>query len=307
MSQNKEQPLITFRPYQEEVVRSRLRQIFLLWRRQTGKSYTLAHCALIRMMKRPNHLVTMVSASINIGGELLLKEAQIWADVLAKYRKICKVGNLKLETSADADDGELLDIDAFADIFEHNKLEAKIYHSKQIVSRTRVIAPNSDTAVGWTGDIFMDEIGRISNFKDVYEAVLPIMDSNPAFDLKMATTPPPDEKHPTYEMFLPPPVEWKHNPRGNWYIAPCGMDAHRVDAWDGEAAGVRYFHPRTREIISAERHRELAFDKTAWDRNHAVKFIAGGTAAVALGDIQRAQLLGIDECCEFATMEEVVL
>ncbi|MBQ2722344.1 MAG: hypothetical protein IJF70_05505 [Opitutales bacterium] len=301
------EPLLTFRPYQEEVIKCKFRQLFLLWRRQTGKSYTLAHCALIRMIKRPNHLVTMVSASVNIGGELLLKEAQIWANVLQKYRKICDDNKKKLITTADNDKGELLDIDAFADIFEHNKLEAKIYHSKNVVSRTRVIAPNPNTAVGWTGDIYMDEIGRIENFKDVYEAVLPIMDSHPEFDLRMATTPPPDDKHPTYEMFLPPSKDWEVNPRGNWYIAPCGMDAHRVDAWDGFAAGVKYFHPKTREILTPEQHRELQFDKTAWDRNHAVKFIAGGTAAVPLADIQRAMMLGRNQCCGFATMEEVKL
>ncbi len=301
------QPLFNFRPYQEEVVRSKLRQLFMLWRRQTGKSYTLAHCALMRMMRHKNRLITMVSASVNIGGELLLKEAQIWAEALRKYRELCDAQNLKLSTTADDDGGELLDIDAIADIFEHNKLEAKIYHSRGVVSRTRVIAPNPNTAVGWTGDIFMDEIGRIENFRDVYEAVLPIMDSHPEFDLRMATTPPPDEKHPTYEMFLPPERRWEVNPRGNWYVAPCGMDAHRVDARDGEAAGVHYFHPRTREIISAETARELAFDKTAWDRNHGVKFIAGGTAAVLLADVRRAQNLGDGECAERAVFEEVVL
>ena len=160
-------------------MRSKLRQLFMLWRRQTGKSYTLAHCALIRMMRHKNRLITMVSASVNIGGELLLKEAQIWAEALRKYRELCDAQNLKLSTTADDDGGELLDIDAIADIFEHNKLEAKIYHSRGVVSRTRVIAPNPNTAVGWTGDIFMDEIGRIENFRDVYEAVLPIMDSHP--------------------------------------------------------------------------------------------------------------------------------
>lgn len=285
--------IIKFRAYQEEVFWAKWRMMFWLWRRQAGKSFTLANWAIRRMMERENHLVTMVSASVNLGGELLLKEAQVWRTVLAAYKTKCE-----LKTSADDDRGELLDIDAIADLFEHNKLEARIYHSDTSFSRTRVIAPNPDTAVGWTGDILIDECGRIPNFKDVYEAILPIMDSNPDFCLIAATTPPPDEKHYSYEMFLPPEQEWIHNPKGNWYLSPSGIMAHRLDAWDGELAGAKYFHPHSqkREIITADMHRTLAFDKVAWDRNHAVKFIADTTAAVRLADIQRAMVLG-DGCC----------
>ena len=292
--------IIQFRAYQEEVFWAKYRMMFWLWRRQSGKSWTLANWALRRMMDRENHLVTMVSASINLGGELLLKEAQVWRKVLSDYKKIAE-----LKTSADDDNGELLDIDAIADIFEHNKLEARIYHSDAVYSRTRVIAPNPDTAVGWTGDILIDECGRIPNFKDVYEAILPFMDSNPDFNLIAATTPPPDENHYSYEMFLPPNKEWRHNPRGNWYQSPCGIMAHRLDAWDGDLAGAKYFHPQTREIITPELHRQLAFDKVAWDRNHGVKFIAGTTAAVRLADVQRAMSIGQNECVGIYKTEEL--
>lgn len=266
----------------------------------------MAYKALKRMMERKNHLVTMVSASVNLGGELLLKEAQIWARVLSEFQKFCvETKEFNLESSA-MEKGELLDIDAIADLFEHNKLEAKIYHSRTVCSRTRVIAPNPDTAVGYTGDIFVDECGRIPNFKDVFEAILPIMDSNPDFDFLAATTPPPDDKHETYEMFLPPEMNWNVNPRGNWYKVPCGIDSHRLDAWDGYAAGALYYHPQTREIITPEKHRELLFDKTAWDRNHAVKFLSGGSAAVSIADIQRAMAMGRGNCTGNYTTEEVV-
>ena len=301
-------PLISFRPYQKEIFWAKYRMMFMLWRRQSGKSYTLANKAVDRMMERQNHLVTMVSASVNLGGELLLKEAQVWRDVMAAYKKaFAENGSYKMDTSADDDKGGLLDIDAIADLFEHNKLESKIWHSNVTCSRTRVIAPNPDTAVGYTGDILVDECGRIPNFKDVFEAILPIMDSNPDFNFIAATTPPPDDAHPTHEMFLPPEREWPHNPAGNWYRAPCGIMSHRLDAWDGDLAGAHYYHPETRERITPEAHRELQFDKTAWDRNHGVKFITGGTAAVSLADIQRAMVAGRGCCTGFYTTEEITL
>lgn len=284
--------IIKFRSYQEPAFWSEFRTLFLLWCRQKGKSYTLANKALSRMMQRKNHLCTFVSASITLGTEFVRKEADVWATVIEFARDYAKAEGFKLTTNADDDQGKLIDIDGIADLFEHSKLESRIWHTNTICSRSRVIAANPDTAVGWTGDIFMDEVGRIAALKDVFEAVQPFMDSNPEFILWMATTPPPDDAHYSYEMFLPPVEEFPVNPRGNWYVSPSGIDVHRVDTFDGAAAGVVPFHPKTGEEIPPEEHRNLAFDKAAWDRNHACKFISGGTAALSLAAIQRAMALG---------------
>jgi len=259
------------------------------------------------MMDQPNHLVIFASASVLLGGELLLKEAEVWRTVINQFRSACGERDYKLVTSADASDGALLDIDAIADLFEHNKLEAKVYHSRTNFSRTRVVAPNPATAVGWTGDVYMDEVGRIENLKDVFEAVIPIIESNPKFELLMATTPPPDDKHYSFEMFQAPSREWKHSARGNWYLSPSNIDVHRVDAWDGQLANVNYYHPKTRAPITPDEHRALAFDKVAWDRNHAVQFIQGGTAAVSLADLARAMEIGKTDCAAFSTSERVFL
>ena len=305
---NKQEPFIKLRPYQQEVFWSKLRMFFLLWARQKGKSYTFANRAFRRMMENQNHLVIFVSASILLGGELLLKEAAVWQTVMTKYKAMLAANkDFLLRTSAEDDKGNLLDIDAIADLFEHNKLEAKIWHSNTSFSRTRVVAPNPNTAVGWTGDVYMDEVGRIENLKDVFEAVMPIIDSNPLFEFLMATTPPPDDKHYSFEMFLAPEKEWPHNPRGNWYESPSGIAVHRVDAWDGQAAGVHYYDSKIKgKIITPEEHRQQAFDKIAWDRNHGVKFIQGGTAAISLADIQRAMELGRGNCFGFASYERTV-
>ncbi len=278
-------PLIRHRVYQREAFVSELRRLFLLWCRQKGKSYTLGTKALDWLMATPGVLVTLISASMTLGTEVLLKEATIWRDMLEILRKAAEAADLKLTTNADG-----LDFDALCDILEHSKLEVKLWHSNTTCSRSRVIAPNPDTAVGWTGHIIIDEAGRIPNAKDVLEAVLPFMDSNPAFNLLMATTPPPDDKHYTFELFAPPAdAVFEVNPKGNWYRSASGIMVHRVDAWDAHAAGVPLYHPDTRAPISPEEHRELSFDKAGWDRNYALKFLAGGTAAVSMATRARAE------------------
>jgi len=290
-------PFIQFKPGQNEVFWRNLRIFFMLWRRQYGKSFTLGSRAMRRMMQRKNHTVMFASASILLGSEWIRKEAEVWRIVMTKYREMLLTqGTHQMRTTADDDKGQLLDIDAIADLFEHQKLETRIYHNSVDYSRTQVISPNPDTAVGWTGDIYMDEVGRIPNLRDVFEAVMPFIDSNPEFEMLMATTPPPDDKHDSFDLFLPPTKEWEVNAKGNWYRAPSGIMVHRLDAWDGAAGGAVYYHQETGAVITPEEHRALYFDKRAWDRNHGCKFITGGVAAVPLMSIQLAMEKGRDTC-----------
>ena len=71
-----------------------------------------------------------------------------------------------------------------------------------------------------------------------------------------------------------------------------GIRVHRLDVHDACAAGVPMYHPKTREKISPEESRRLAFDKTAWDRNYALRFIRGGVAACSL--CNRDQLFSVE-------------
>jgi hypothetical protein len=118
------------------------------------------------------------------------------------------------------------------------------------------------------------------------------MDANPEFLMWLATTPPPDDKHYSFELFQPPLQPFPVNARGNYYEAPGEITCHRFDHADAEAAGLRFYHPKTREVISPAEHRAIAFDKRAWDRNYALHFLAGGTAAVSLGALTRAMMRG---------------
>lgn len=267
---------------------------FWLWRRQAGKSFTAACKALRRMMMVPGLSSFFVSASVALAAEFIRKEAEVWQKVLAAYREACQAAKQELHTYS-SDKGRIIEFDAtnlddLSEVFEAQKLETRIYHSRTSYSRSRVIAPNPSTAVGWTGDIWLDEVSRMPELKDVLEAVLPFMSSNPQFRLLAITTPAPDDKHYSWEIFAPKPGEdnFTPSPRGNYYTSTAGIRVHRVDAWDAEAAGVKLYDDTTRLVVTPEEHRASYYDKQSWDRNYALKWIKGGSAALALTDIQRA-------------------
>ena len=264
-----------------------------LWRRQAGKSYTAASKALRRMMMVKGLSSFFVSASVALGTEFVRKEAEVWAKVIEETRIRALTAKQELHTYSN-EKGKSLefdfhDLDALCEVFESQKLETRIYHNRTTYSRSRVIAPNPATAVGWTGDIWMDEVGRMPDFKDVLEAVLPFMSSNPLYRLLMITTPPPDDQHYSWEIFAPKnDTLFTPNPRGNYYTSEAGYRVHRVDAWDAYAADIPLFDDVTRKAMTPEEHRLAAYDKTAWDRNFGLKFVTGGQAAISLDDLRHA-------------------
>lgn len=295
-------PIIQLRQPQKAAFWKKVRRLFLLWRRQLGKSHTLASKGLYRMMDRKNHLCVFCSASIPLGSEFIRKEAQVWSNVLVDFKKLAAAGKYNVTSSADG-----LDVDAIADLLEHGRLETKLWHDKTTCSRSIVVAPNPATAVGWTGDVFMDEVGRMPLLKDVLEALMPIMASNPEFLLWMSSTPPPDDAHYSFELFAPDQEEFPVNPDGNWYTSKSGVLVHRVDAWDAQAANIPLFDDDSGETVTPEQHRAKAFDKAAWDRNYGLRFLRGGTAAVSFASISRAMILGQSQGLAASISEEILL
>lgn len=293
-------PLITFLPPQEEVFWSTLRILFMLWRRQFGKSYTIGGKAMSRMMTRRNHSVFVVSASILMAQENIRKEVEVWNTLMDAYRKLCEAKNLKLTSNADG-----LDIDAVAEMFESSKLETRIWHSNTNYSRTRVVAPNPQTARGFSGDVFGDEIGFWPDFEGVFDAVEPIISRNPEWILWMATTPPKDDTHPVYDLLNPGEVAFPANARGNWFETESGYPVHRLDAYDGDLAGLPMFHPRTGKPCSVQEARDAALNKINFDRNYLLKFTASGSAAISRQAILAAQARGKDTCCGFDITDSI--
>lgn len=262
----------------------------LLWRRQTGKTEVLSTWALQTMLEKPGETVILASASLNVGGEVALRAAGIFWMVLARMRERFKA----LEASSITEGQEpkiLSDFEALKDAFIGGKLEVRFTHPDGRVSRLKVLAPNPATARGFSGTVFLDEIGFIHQFRELWDAVEPITSSDPTFRLIMCTTPPADAAHYSHELIVPPAgLEFEQvEPNGIWYRSEAGIMVHRVDAWDADAAGAKLYHPETRVELTTDEHRALALDKEAWDRNYGLRLASTGTAAVALNALHTAQ------------------
>lgn len=272
--------------------------IYFEARRQFGKTTTFAGISLKQMMKHPGRLVTFASASINVGKELIYKEAAVLADAMNAMKAEAEAAKMQLGLAeSGGKEYKDIDLDGIADLFERSRLEMRLHHSRTIQSRTQIIAPNPATARGFSGDVLIDEIGFIPDFAEVFEAMEPIASRDPSFRVLMASTPPPDESHLCYKIGQPP-KDLKFEPDGNghWYRSEAGILCLRVDVFDAEAGGVRLYDLETRLPITAMEHRERALDKDAWDRNYALKRIPGGLVAMPATAIEAAQAKGRDEC-----------
>lgn len=294
---NDTQPLIKLTPPQQAVFWSKYRMMWLLWRRQGGKSYLFGNKALSRCIQIPDHLCCYVSGSLNMGQEIIIKEVQVWTKLIDAMRLAAAQAGKLLTTNADDDAGRLLDHDAVADLLEHSKLECTIRHSTTSISRTRVLSPNPDTARGYSGDVFGDEAAFWPDFRATMDAVEPIISRNPTWLLWMATSPPADDGHPTFEMLLPQRETWPVNAQGNWYETNAdeegsGYPVHRADGYDFEAAGLPLYSLITGKPISVDEARKIAIDKDAFDRNYLLKFVTGGASALSLADLLAAQERG---------------
>src|SRR4051812_12347472 len=81
--------------------------ILLLWRRQLGKTTTIAHLALKRMMKKRGHLFTFASASLLVGREVIYREAAILESALEELGKQAAAANCMLQVM-DRDSGKII-------------------------------------------------------------------------------------------------------------------------------------------------------------------------------------------------------
>lgn len=307
MTKETTQNLIRLLPYQETAFWIGLRTMFFLWARQRGKSYLIAAKAIDRMLERSGRSCFFVSASIATGKEIVEKEAQIWHDALAALR--AQQESLGKELGGNVVDKrshQLLDVDDLADLMDKQTAQIRIYHSRTSYSRTKILAPNPDTARGWTGDIFGDEVGFWPDFRAVLDAVEPIVSRNSDYLMWMFTTPPEDDKHFIYDFLNPGALEFEPNARGNFYRTDAGYPVHRVDIYDSEKAGLSLFDPIMGEPVDYETYRAHAMDKASADRNYALKFVQGGSSAVHLSWLTKAMYKGAQGCIGIDLSKEVL-
>jgi hypothetical protein len=293
--------------YEREAIRQdEAGRMWLEWRRQGHKTTTLAKKALKHMMKHRGSLVTFASASLVVGSEMIVREGQVvesareqvvrdaqaWQATFADMQEQATKAKLKLESNGDG-----LKPEDFAEIFESQKLEARIWHSRTVFSRTRIIAPNPATARGWSGCVFIDEAGHIVFLADLLEAMEPIMSADPSYRLICAGTPPKDDAHISFELTLPPEgTTFTPDPKGHWYKSQAGFLVHHVDTYDAAAAGLKTYDLDTREEVTPAEHRAKAIDRDAWDRNYALIRKRGGIAAVPLNILTHAMEAGRNQC-----------
>ena len=271
----------------------------LLWRRQGGKSTTLAEVSILEMLRKRGRLVTYASASLLLGRELIYKEAAILQAALPRLQTVSRATRTCLE-AADGRTGRSLPAKTspkdFADLFQAQRLEFRVWHDRSHCSRTQIIAPNPATARGWTGTVLLDEFGFIRELQDLWEAIEPIVSTDRNFRLLGATTPPVDDAHFSYTLTEPPPgTEFPVNPAGNWYRSSAGKLVHRVDVFDANAAGVPLYDLDTGRELTPEQHRARSLDADAWRRNYGIIHLRVGTAAVGLDVLESAQARGRDQ------------
>ncbi|MBR1836416.1 MAG: terminase family protein [Kiritimatiellae bacterium] len=291
---------ISLAAYQKELLRTGrdYGQLLMLWRRQGGKTTTFAWQALRWMLENPGTLVTFSTCSLALGSEMTEREAQLLSGIVEAIRSAA-AGVGRVESNADG-----LDWFDLADLYQHNRLEVSLWHDRTRRSRTKIIAASYATARGYSGYVLLDEIGFIRDFKSFYEAIEPVFSRNPEYRLWMATTPPEDDAHFSYELSAyPPGLVFEPKAAGTWYQNESGLPVHRVSADDAEAAGVHLYDSRTRQPVTPAAHRAKALDKTAWDRNYGLVFTQGGASAVPLVPLHQAQALGAQLGCVFAEDE----
>jgi hypothetical protein len=273
----------------------------LLARRQYGKTTIASQISLKKMMKVAGHTVVFGSVKLDLGREIVRKEAEAMQKAFAMMAARAKEAKGLLQAvdvnrPTKTDQAESFSADDWAEIYEACRLEFRLWHDRTTYSRTKVVAL-TPAAVGETGDLILDEVGRVKNFRDVYEAVSPIIASNPDFRCIFTTTPPPDDTHYSFDLLAPPiGADLPVNPKGNWYRSELGVWVLRITAWDAAADGVPLYDDDTGKPLTPEESRILAHDKDAWDRNYGCKFVLGGTAACGLQQLDTAQRRGIGKC-----------
>lgn len=291
---------LTMRAAQRRFLRltDEYRLLAFLARRQYGKTTTFARIALKKMMKRRDHTVIFGSAKLNLSREVVRKEAEILQSAISALVTEAKQaqGQLQVIDSETHKIPDKLTADDFAGLFEAQRLEFRFFHSRSSYSRTKVVALRPDT-VGETGDLMCDEIGFVKNWREVWEAISPIVSSNPDLRITLSTTPPPDDTHYAYEMLVPPVgTEFQPNPEGNLYRSDFGVMVLRVDDKDAFVDGVPVYDETTGEALNPDEARLRAKDKDAHDRNFGVKFVMGGVGACGIMAIDTAQQRGIGKC-----------
>ena len=276
-------------------------------RRQYGKTTFAALLSLLWMIQFKGVSIIFGSVKLDLGREINRKEAGIIQGAITNLVATATAAKTKLALY-DSEKAKLLpDLrgDDFAELYEAQRLEFRLYHSPTEYSRTKVVALTPE-AVGETGYLILDEVRRVKQFRGVWEAVKPIISSNPAFRCILTTTPPPDDSHFSFELLSPPPAaDLPVQPAGNLYKTEHGIWVRRVSAYDAAADNVTLYDDDTGAPITPAESRKREWDKEAWDRNYGCIFTIGGSSACSLLQLNTAQQRGVGHCQFFNITDDL--
>lgn len=290
-----------------------VRQITLFWARRCRKSTTLGSIAFDEMSGNAGRSVIAASASLLLGKELVgvtlsaTEQAAIVAREAAAMRTVLQGGatdkGLDFKV-ADSSQGKVmagLTEEDFAELYQSSNMEMRLYFDRTTYSRLKIIAPNPATARGWGGTVLRDEAGytpvELENALRI--ATKPIMDTDPTFKLIYACNLCPNDRHPFFEMTMPPPDSEPELsiPRdaGHFYRGQNGILIHRVALADAYAAGHVLYDDKGKPMSLAE-FRAAPGNRLGMAINYDLVHESGGTAAIDLMALLTAQRRGATDC-----------
>lgn len=290
-----------------------VRSLVLFWARQCRKSTTLGDIGFDTMSKEAGRNVIAASASLLTGSELIAKtlstaeQAQMVAREAAAVRATMQEstdaagGKLQLKC-ANAETGKVyshLTAEDFADLYRSSRLELRLYFDRTSYSRMLIIAPNPATARGWTGTVVRDEAGFTHPHleTDLQVAVKPIMDTDPTFKLIYASNLCRNDRHPFFEMTLPPPgSEFPPKAEGHFYRGQNGILIHRVALADAYAAGHVLYDQREGKPMTYEEFCADPANRLGLDDSYRLIHKASGNAVIDLFALTTSQTRGIGQC-----------
>ena len=241
--------------------------VVLHWARQIGKSYTLATWAVTRLMDHPGRLVTVLSNSKENGAEFVRKCAEICEGLNQTYE--CETAAL---TNLPTPHPGRLPVEGRGrksrplPPAENFRMEVRIRVAGRI-GRIKVLAANPRTARGFSGDLILDEFAFHEDSAAIWEAVEPILASNPDFRCRIASTG--NGKH---NMFYRMANGVGSND-GTLFQNPNGFMVSRVTRTGAHGMGVKIYDLKhERKEITPEAARAQAMDKRAYDQNYECVF-----------------------------------
>ncbi len=286
------------------------RQIVLFWARRCRKSTTLGSIAFDEMSGNPGRSVIAASASLLLGKELVgmtlgaAEQAAIVTNEAAAVREVFEAGaadkalNLQVADASKDKVCSQLSADDFAALYKSSNMELRLYFDRTTYSRLKIIAPNPATARGWAGTVLRDEAGYtpVNLENELRIATKPIMDTDPTFKLIYASNLCPNDRHPFFEMTMPPPdMQFAPNAAGHFYRGQNGILVHRVALADAYAAGHVLFDDKGQPLM-LEQFRALPGNKLGLAINYDLIHEAGGTSAIDLIALLTSQRRGAGQC-----------